>query len=86
MELWLRVEGVDGLATCPPPERRHYRTEDHHQNGDQNHPTYEYSCREQAPSDAGVEPVPICTTGHLWGSDAEFSPDGIRVACATRVT
>jgi len=86
IELWLYVEGVDRLATCPPLEHRHYRTEDHHQNGDQNYPTYEYSGRERALSDADVEPMPIRTTGHLWGSDIEFSPDGIRIVYATRVT
>ena len=26
---------------------------------------------------AGVELVPVCTTGHLWGSNAEFSLDSI---------
>jgi hypothetical protein len=25
-----------------------------------------------------MEPVPIRVTGHLWGSDAEFSLEGIR--------
>ena len=62
------------------------RTEDYHQNGYENHPTYDYLPRDQALDETDVEPMPSRTTGHLWGSDAEFSPDGIRSARAPTVT
>jgi hypothetical protein len=58
--------------------RGHIGTEDYHQNGYENHSTYEYSCRKRAPgrmSDiTSVDPMPSRTIGHFSGALQNFHP------------
>lgn len=63
--------------------RRPTSTEEYHQNGCENHPIHGTGALT---SQMIGRASPVGVTGHLWGSDAEFSPGGIvlRMRVASR--
>ena len=75
---WLRVEAV--VRSRQPAHRRDVGAPEQRTTIKMGLKTIQLTSTRvgnESRRNAGVEPMPTRGIGHLWGSGAEFSPDGI---------